>query len=271
MIKKAKKNSKVLAKNVMQFMAALPSEHLRSLAQNPLQLIDWIAIRENAQLMGECLSTRFTRRGGNPATRHFREGRINQLEYEIINAQVDMWDLFYHLLQLSWDDMMRVNLAPSQNFPFETEEDLFFSVLMDDYNAQFCECLKPYYKYSPGNNEKAAKIHKSAFLENKSLTPEQQQQIDKLTGKKFENFWFIYAMDFFITLADFDPVVSGKLRDFKRVCDRLIILSVQNSTAARKRKDPTYVWYNNQLSIITSGSKVINVTASLNLVLTQES
>jgi hypothetical protein len=261
--KKSRRNSKTLAKNVKQFMATLPSKHLRSLAQDFLQLIYWTAIGKDAQFMGECLGTRFTRRGGNPARRHFQEGRITQLRYETINAQVDMWDLFYDLLQLSWDDMKQVNLVSTQNFPFKTEQDLFFSVLTDYYNAQFCQCLEQYYKNSPGNNEKAGKILKSAFLQNKSLTPEQQQQFDNLTGKNLENFWFVYAMDFFINLAKLDSVVSEKLRDFKRVCDRLIILSVQDDTIARKRKDPAYAWHDNQLSIITSGSKVINVSAIL--------
>ncbi len=75
-------------------------------------------------------------------------------------------------------------------------------------------------------------------MKNKGLTPEQQQEFDRLIGNCGENFWFVYAMDFFINLAKLDSVVSEKLRDFKRVCDRWIILSVQANTAARKRKDP---------------------------------
>lgn len=258
MVKKTKQGNEPLAKNVKQFMAMLPSDYLRSLSNRELQAAYWSALREDAQLLGECLSSRFTRRGGNPARRYLKEKKITELRYERINDQVDMWDLFYDLLQLSWDDMKQVNSVAPQEFPFELEQELFFSVLSHEYNARFAECLQQHYKYSPATVEKAGKMIRAAFWQNKGPTPEQQQNVDRLIGRT-ENFWFFYAMQFFHSLSNTDPVVARKLENFKKFVANSTDSIIKNTTKERKSGEGlTYAWHNGQLLIFGSGSKIVN-------------
>ncbi|MGL4621490.1 MAG: hypothetical protein ACRCZS_20925 [Chroococcidiopsis sp.] len=257
-MKKTKQNKQTLVKNLNQLVTTLPSNYLKESTKNVVQLVYWHFLQEDAKLLGECLSARFTRRGGNPARRYWQEGKITESQYEQINAQVDAWDLFYDLLQLAWDDMKRINLVAPQKFPFEQEQDLFFTVLTDHYNADFCECLQQYCKYSTANVEKAGKMIRSAFWKNKTFTPEQQQKFDKLVGNESENPWFIYATQFFIDLAKDDSVVAKKLEEYKKSLINSADLSVQSATRTRKSGNSlTYAWHDNQLSIIKSGSKTV--------------
>lgn len=262
-MKKAKQNKQSSVSNLNQLVTTLPSNYLKESTKNVVQLAYWRFLQEDAQLLGECLSARFTRRGGNPARRYWKEGKISESSYKHINSQVDVWDLFYDLLQLAWDDMKRVNSVAPQKFPFEQEQDLFFTVLTDHYNGQFYTCLQQYYKYSPANMEKAKKMIRLAYWENKTFTPEQQQEFDKLAGNVPANPWFRYATQFFIDLAKDDSVVAKKLEEYKKVFTNLIDLSVQS--AARRRKSGnnlTYAWHDNQLSIIKSGSATVSVRIS---------
>lgn len=263
MVKKTRQNKQLLVKNLNQLLTILPSDYLKDSAKNLTQLVYWHFLRENAQTFGECLSARFTRRGGNPARRYWQEGKITESQYEQINAQVDAWDLFYDLLQLAWDDMKRVNLVAPQKFPFEQEQDLFFKVLTDHYNTEFCECLQQYCKYSTANIEKAGKMILSVFWTNKGFTPEQKQEFNKLVGNDFENPWFIYATQFFIDLSKVDSVVAKKLEEFKKSLINSADLSIRSATRDRKSGNGlTYAWHDNQLSIIKAGSKT---TTSYNL------
>ena len=253
-----KKTKQTLVKNLNQLVTTLPSDYLKDSAKNLIQLVYWHFLREDAQLFGECLSARFTRRGGNPARRYWQEGKITESQYEQINASVDAWDLFYDLLQLAWDDMKRVNLLAPQKFPFEQEQDLFFKVLTDSYNTDFCECLQQYYKYSTANIEKGGKMIRSVFWTNKGFTPEQQQECDKLLGNKTGNSWFIYAAQFFIDLAKVDSVVAKKLEEFKKSLINSADLSIRSATRDRKSGNGlTYAWHDNQLSIVKAGSKTV--------------
>jgi hypothetical protein len=264
MDKQVKQNKQALAKNLNQLMPTLPSEHLKNLAKNIAQVFHGQLVQEDAQLLGECLIARFTRRGGNPARRYWKEGRISAAEYLELNSQVDIWDMFYDLIQLAWDDMKRVNSVAPQKFPFEQEQDLFLKVLADKYNTQFCVCLRQYYKYSPAKVEKARKMIRSAFSQNKGLTHEQQQEFYKLIGDESENVWFVYASQFFIDLAKVDPVVAKKLEEFKKILVESSKLASQQATHKRKSGDSlTHAWHDDQLLIIQSGSRTLNFSSLL--------
>lgn len=255
--KKVNRSSKALAKNVEQFLATLPSEYLLIFTKNRIQELYWLAHRNNAKLLGECLSVRFARKGGNPARRRWLDGEITQQDYEFVNAKVDMWDLFYDLLQLCWNDMKQFN-KESDGFPFDSEQQMLFTIFSDHYNASFLKCLKPYSLNSTVNNEKAIKILRQSLWQNKPLTPEQGREVDKLIGDLPTNFWFGYAIEFFSYLGNQDPVVNKKLKDFSKTCAEGADLSTQEATRQRKAKDcPTYAWREHELFIAQKGSRYI--------------
>lgn len=262
-MKKTKQNKHTLVKNLNQLVTTLPSSYLKESTKDATQLVYWHFLQEDAQLLGECLSARFTRRGGNPARRYWKEGKISESSYEYVNSQVDVWDLFYDLLQLAWDDMKRINSLAPQKFPFEQEQDLFFTVLSDHYNGQFSTCLQQYHKYSPADMEKAKTMIRAAYWENKTFTPKQQQEFDKLAGNVSANPWFSYATQFFIALAKDDSVVAKKLEEYRKVVTDLTDLSVQIATRTRTSgNNLTYAWHDNQLWFIKSGSKTVLVKIS---------
>lgn len=262
-MKKTKQNKQTLVKNLNHLVTTLPSNYLKESTKDAVQLVYWHFLQENAQLLGECLNARFTRKGGNPARRYWKEGKISESSYKHINSQIDVWDLFYDLLQLAWDNMKRINSLAPQKFPFEQEQDLFFTVLRDHYNGQFYTCLQQYHKYSPADMEKAKKMIRSVYWENKTFTPKQQQEFDKLAGNVSANPWFSYATQFFIALAKDDSVVAKKLEEYKKVFTDLTDLSVQSATRKRiSLNNLTYAWHDNQLSTITSGCKTVLVRIS---------
>lgn len=224
------------------------------------QLAYWAALREDAQFLGECLTVRFARRGGNPARKRLQDGETTKLEYELVNAQVELWDTFYDLIQLAWDDMLQANLTAPKEFPFKAEQELFFDIFGTAYDVKFCQCLMPHYQQSPSSDEKAAKLVRSRFWQGKPLTPDEKLNFERLRADTVSNFWFNYSVEFFLRLAKIDSVVGKKMRDFNRICADLGDLLTQDATRARKSCEyASYSWHDNQLLLAKRGSKYMNV------------
>lgn len=156
------KQSKPIEKRIEKFMSQLPSDDFLLRYFNVHYLVaEHLRLRNQSVLLGKCLKARFGGGGGNPARKSLDAGMIDQYEYDLIWALVNVYQALFELIQMGWEDI-KAELSSLSDECLSSETDLFLEILREHYDTRLRLCVEGY-NLTVSNVEAASQLIKKAI------------------------------------------------------------------------------------------------------------
>lgn len=221
------------------FMAQLPSDSLLKYAETQDLIKEWLKAKSNAIWLGKCLKARFGGGGGNPAKRALNAGRIDNDDYTRILAVVELYAIFFALIQTAWEEIQE-SISCIENYP-KSETELFFEIMREKYDKPFMRAVKGCKRSAP-NNELLAKIGKDTIRRARGhkdwvgdLTPEESAIVAPLISKEIDFSWHSLVDAICKEAAKEDIEIKRQLQRYIDAIGRVFDLIVQ---AYRRERSP---------------------------------
>lgn len=257
------KPNKHLVQRIEEFMSQLPSQELLVRYFTAHYLVaEYLRLKDQSILLGKCLKARFGGGGGNPARKPLDAGTIDQYEYDLIWALVDVYEALFNLVQTGWEDIQAA-LGSLSDECLSSETDLFLEILREHYDTKFRVCAEGH-KLSVSNVEVAAKLTRKAIGGNPikpnwfgEIEFSDQERFDAGFSQHSNNFsWLPLVLGICRESAKKDSSVKNQLR---KVYNELAHFADKQATAiykSRHESDPTQRVYSikweNQIPYIGS-------------------
>ncbi len=131
---------KNVASRISKVISKLPSDYLKDLATTIDLKMQWVAQKKIYQLLAFSLRAKFGYGGGNPAKDALEKGLINQSEYNVLTALVDMEASLFSVYQTAWTDINR-NFKHFSDAP-KTEIELYAVYFQETIDNAFLSKVK---------------------------------------------------------------------------------------------------------------------------------
>lgn len=229
-----------LAKKIESFCWKLPTYQLWEQYRKTHDLsLEYWRLKGEAGLLGRNLKARFLGGGGNPARQAEQKGLINNFERRLIEAQVDVFDVIFSLLQTAWEDIKTATSNISDPC-LQTERAFFCAILREHFDTRYTKAARGY-KFTTRQALARAEIlgwRPPPLCEIQPLTSQQRKQLGlEQVGNDF--FYLPFLLTITEDLSKNDDAIAKhylrvweELKHFTNVQKNFVIES-------RKTSDPS--------------------------------